>query len=75
MWHKMFWLVRDLMTCLCLPTTGYGGKRGERGREDRREGGRHRKRGRGRGEREGQIHIELCGIRDIQKEFITHYVF
>lgn len=59
------------MTCLCLPTNGDEGKRGERGQEDRREGGRERIKGRGRGKSGGQIHIELCEIRDIQKEHIT----
>lgn len=44
LWHKMFWLVNDLLTCLCWPING------DRERGGEKEGGR--KEGRGQEERE-----------------------
>lgn len=47
LWHKIFWLVKDLMTCLCLPING------DREREREKDSGRKRVEGGRKGEGEG----------------------
>lgn len=55
LWNKIFWLVKDLMTCLCLPING------NREREREKDSGRKRVEGGRKGEGEGGFkYTENC---------------